>query len=88
MVVAFADEQDEFNKGPEADDGELCRAMLVRCLCFFVGRRITYQNQIDKHAPGESDSQQDEANDIEEERDGAEEEGTNPRAGVVVCHGD
>lgn len=43
---------------------------------------------MDKHAPGKSDSQQDETNNIDEERDDAEEEGINPRAGVVACHGD
>lgn len=35
VVIAFADEQDKFNKGPEADDGELCRSMSARCLYIF-----------------------------------------------------
>lgn len=87
MVVAFADEQDKFNKGPEADDGELCRSMSAWCLYLFLRGRIIYQNQIDKRARGKSNSQQDEADGIEGERDGAEEEGVNPRSGVVISHG-
>lgn len=29
VVIAFAKEQNKVNKGPDGDDGELCRAMLV-----------------------------------------------------------